>query len=239
MTLRVSCQQKMSSSTSCGWSGRCASCSFHTPLGGRRIGANDVDIEVTHGAAELRVSVAGFGVLGIDPKHASLVAVQCNRLPVALQIAAHRSKVDLDELAEAVTAMPRLLDAFAPLSSGLPNPGADHPFSERLDRHTSVMLLDELLVRERRAEVRVLVPNDVGDRVLVRFGDPGSKVCPFLGCSSSAAGKSWPAIWTKPDISALEKADILALDLYLSFAERILCKLFWGVVLNVFIVAPS
>jgi hypothetical protein len=56
--------------------------------------------------------------------------------------------------------MPGLLDAFLTLCTGLPDPVFDHPFSERLDRHPKTVRLEELLVRQRRAEIRIPRPDD-------------------------------------------------------------------------------
>ena len=68
--------------------------------------------------------------------------------------------IDLHELAVAVTAMSGLLDALATLCTGLPDTVFDHPFSERLDRHPKAVHLEELLVCQRRSEIRIPRPDD-------------------------------------------------------------------------------
>src|ERR1700716_2999561 len=66
--------------------------------------------------------------------------------------------VDLDQLAEMLTAMTRLLDAPA-LRPGQPDSGPPHPAAQRLSRHPHIMTLAQLLRRQRRTKVRVVLPN--------------------------------------------------------------------------------
>src|ERR1700682_742078 len=63
--------------------------------------------------------------------------------------------VDLDQLADMLTTMARLLDAFA-LRPGQPDPCLPHPAAQRLSRHAHIMALAQLLGRQRRAKVVVL-----------------------------------------------------------------------------------
>jgi hypothetical protein len=55
-------------------------------------------------------------------------------------------------------AMARLLDAFA-LRPGQPDSGLPHPAAQRLSRHPHIMTLVQLLRRQRRTEVCVVLPN--------------------------------------------------------------------------------
>src|SRR5258706_7331816 len=66
--------------------------------------------------------------------------------------------VDLDQLANMLTTMARLLDAFA-LRPGQPDSGPPHPATQRLSRHTHVMALAQLLRRQRRTKICVVFPN--------------------------------------------------------------------------------
>ena len=68
--------------------------------------------------------------------------------------------VNLNELAGAIAAVAGLLDTLATLHTGLPNAIFDHPLSERLDRHPKAVQLEELLVGQRRAEIRIPRPDD-------------------------------------------------------------------------------
>src|ERR1700726_5232683 len=56
--------------------------------------------------------------------------------------------VDLDQLAEMLTAMTRLLDASA-LHPGQPDSGPPHPAAQRLSRHPHIMTLAHLPRRPR------------------------------------------------------------------------------------------
>jgi hypothetical protein len=80
--------------------------------------------------------------------------------------------VNLHELAVAIPAVTRLLDAFALLRTGLPNAVGDHPFSKRLGSNPNVVVLLKLLRSERRAEVRVALAHETEDVLLVRLGNP-------------------------------------------------------------------
>jgi hypothetical protein len=68
--------------------------------------------------------------------------------------------VNLYELAGAIAAVAGLLDTLATLHTGLPNAIFDHPLAQRLDRHPKAVHLEELLVRQRRAEIRIPRPDD-------------------------------------------------------------------------------
>src|ERR1700681_2626384 len=57
-----------------------------------------------------------------------------------------------------LTTMARLLDAFA-LRPRQPDPGLPHPAAQRLSRHAHIMALGQLLGRQRRAKVRVVLPD--------------------------------------------------------------------------------
>src|SRR3982075_2712387 len=66
--------------------------------------------------------------------------------------------VDLDQLADMLTAMTRLLDASA-LRPGQPDSGPPHPAAQRLSRHPHIMTLAQLLRRQRRTKVCVVLPD--------------------------------------------------------------------------------
>src|SRR6267142_982907 len=57
-----------------------------------------------------------------------------------------------------LTTMTRLLDAFA-LRPGQPDSGLPHPAAQRLSRHAHIMALAQLLGGQRRAKVRVVLPD--------------------------------------------------------------------------------
>src|ERR1700687_5271508 len=57
-----------------------------------------------------------------------------------------------------LTTMARLLDAFA-LRPGQPDSGLPHPAAQRLSRHAHIMALAQLLGRQRRTKVRVVLPD--------------------------------------------------------------------------------
>ena len=88
--------------------------------------------------------------------------------------------IDLHELAVAIPAVTRLLDAFATLRTGLPNAVRNHPFAKRLGRDSNVVVLQKLLRSERRPEVRVALAHQTEDVLLVRLRNP-------IGCRSAAA----------------------------------------------------
>jgi hypothetical protein len=165
-------------------------------------------------AAELAHALGtACGALGVDAEDAVLVAVERDRLPVALQVRdggpevvesrlgldeaqlhqiARRvvdvdqqraarptafeprvvAAVDLDELAVALAAIPRLVRLGYALVPRDPQPSRPHPGPERLPGHADAVQLPELLLGERRAEVSVLVAYDGDDLVLDLSGDP-------------------------------------------------------------------
>ena len=88
--------------------------------------------------------------------------------------------VDLYELAGAIAAVTRLLDAFATLRPGFPNAIFDHPFAKRLRRDSDVVVLLQLLRGEPRAEVCVVRAHKSQSVLLVRLGDP-------IGCRPASA----------------------------------------------------
>src|ERR1700720_4500920 len=57
-----------------------------------------------------------------------------------------------------LTTMARLLDAFA-LRPRQPDSGPSHPAAQRLSRYAHIMALAQLLGGQRRAKVRVVLPN--------------------------------------------------------------------------------
>jgi hypothetical protein len=72
--------------------------------------------------------------------------------------------VDLDQLADARAAAAWLLGALATFASRPPQAVLPHPCAQGLDREHQAVLLDQLLVRERRPEVRVYGANDAQRR---------------------------------------------------------------------------
>src|SRR5919112_1921866 len=66
---------------------------FHPPFGLAGVGAQDLDVEVRQGAAELGDAVAACGLLLADPEDRMLVGVECDRFAVCLQIAPEDLKV--------------------------------------------------------------------------------------------------------------------------------------------------
>src|SRR5215204_1383156 len=66
---------------------------FHPPLSLARVGAQDLDVEVRQGAAELGHAVASCGILLADPEDRMLVGVEGDRFAVGLQIAPEHLKV--------------------------------------------------------------------------------------------------------------------------------------------------
>jgi hypothetical protein len=63
--------------------------------------------------------------------------------------------VDLNQLAQARSAMPGLINATRPLRTGYPELDFNHPTPQRLDRDDHVVLLVELLRGQSRTEVRI------------------------------------------------------------------------------------
>ena len=68
--------------------------------------------------------------------------------------------VELDELPETRTARPRRIAATGPLRARHPDPGADHPAAQRLDAAHNIVLLAQLLVRERGPEVGIVCAHE-------------------------------------------------------------------------------
>ena len=67
--------------------------SFNAALGRRCVGAYPIDVELVKRPSELRMALAGRRLLLIDPEHARFVAVECQWLPVALEIFMSRLKI--------------------------------------------------------------------------------------------------------------------------------------------------
>ena len=91
------------------------------------------------------------GVVNVDEQGALRTA--------ALEPPVFRS-VDLDQLAHAVPAIPRLVHRPQPGAAILPQTRRDHPLPNRLARQVNAVKLRELLRRQRRAKVRVALPDD-------------------------------------------------------------------------------
>lgn len=170
-------------------------------LGLRRVGADDVDVELRQRAAELRVA-PGLLSAGIDDaEDTRLVAVEGDRLAVSLEVGPRRGEivegrlrsheaklleparrivhvdeqgatrapvlepvvvaaVDLDELAETRSAVPRLVSPAGPLRAGHPQTRTDHPLAQRLDADRDTVVRRQLLACERRTEVGVALAHE-------------------------------------------------------------------------------
>src|SRR4249919_2484625 len=70
--------------------------------------------------------------------------------------------VDLDQLANAIPTMPRLMNRPHPLPTILPQPGHHHPLPDRLTRKSNAVQFRELLASKRRPEVRIALADDPG-----------------------------------------------------------------------------
>src|SRR5664280_1036355 len=79
--------------------------------------------------------------------------------PAALEPPVLRS-VDLDQLAHAIPARARLVHGPHPGAAILPQTRREHPLPNRLARQVNAVKLRELLRRQRRAKVRVALPDD-------------------------------------------------------------------------------
>jgi hypothetical protein len=66
---------------------------FHAALGGGRVRADDVDVEIAQCASELRDAIAALRILRVDAKHRELVAIERNGLAVSLQVTTGRLEV--------------------------------------------------------------------------------------------------------------------------------------------------
>jgi hypothetical protein len=79
--------------------------------------------------------------------------------------------VDLNQLAQALAAQAGSVEAAAFLARQ-PKPILDHPSPQRLPRNPQVMPLRQRFGRQRRAEVQVLLPDQVQHHLADRVADP-------------------------------------------------------------------
>ena len=68
--------------------------------------------------------------------------------------------VDLDQFANAISTVARLMHWPQPLSAVLPQPGRHHPLPDRLAAKMDAMQFRKLLARKRRPEVRIALADD-------------------------------------------------------------------------------
>jgi hypothetical protein len=68
--------------------------------------------------------------------------------------------VDLDQLANAIAPITRLVDTLPSLLAVSPNPGLDHPQPQRLTAERNPVHLAQLLGRQGRTEIPILLAND-------------------------------------------------------------------------------
>jgi hypothetical protein len=68
--------------------------------------------------------------------------------------------IDLHQLADALAPMAGLVDMLAPLLAVSPNPGCDHPQPQRLAAERDPVPLVQLLGRQSRTEIPILLAND-------------------------------------------------------------------------------
>ncbi|ANY82279.1 hypothetical protein BB934_28560 (plasmid) [Microvirga ossetica] len=87
------------------------------------------------------------GIVNVDQKRAGWAAIL---KPGVL------GAVDLDEFADAVAPVARLVHALELLPALLPETRRDHPASDRLDAQSDAVPLGELLAGERRAEIGIV-----------------------------------------------------------------------------------
>ena len=80
--------------------------------------------------------------------------------------------VDLDELADAVAAMARLVGPADPLAARRPEPGRDEPLPKRPAADPDIVHLEELLVGKLRAEVGVPLAHQRDGARLEVVGEP-------------------------------------------------------------------
>jgi hypothetical protein len=74
--------------------------------------------------------------------------------------------VDLDELAEAGPPVTRLVGAPDALAPRQPDPGRGHPRAEGFTAHLEVVPLEQLLPRQHRPEVWVVLTDEGDDALL-------------------------------------------------------------------------
>jgi hypothetical protein len=68
--------------------------------------------------------------------------------------------VDLDQLAAAGAALPRLIAPTRAVHARHPDVRRDHPRPQRLDRQRERVLLGQLLMRERRPKVGIVLTDE-------------------------------------------------------------------------------
>src|SRR5215475_4669290 len=100
--------------------------------------------------------------------------------------------VDLDQLPNAISTMPRLMHSRHPLPPILPQPGRYHPLPDRLTGKINAVQLRELLTRKRRPEVRIPIADDAN-----HFRSQSCRVIPVAWLAASARHQSSSAALTK------------------------------------------
>ena len=106
-----------------------------------------------------------------------------------------------------LAAMARLVKALA-LGPRQPEPGLDHPAAQRLARDPQIVALRELLGRQGRAEIRIMLPHQADGMVAqdIRQAIVG-------GAAATAIGD--------PSRTALAKAALQAVDLTLTDPQQL------------------
>src|SRR5215475_336761 len=89
--------------------------------------------------------------------------------------------VDLNQFANAIPTMPRLMYSPHPLATILPQPGRHHPLPDRLTAKLNTMQLRKLLARKRWAKVRISLANDAD-----HFRSQNRRVSPVAWLATSA-----------------------------------------------------
>ena len=71
--------------------------------------------------------------------------------------------INLDQLAQAIAPIPRLMHRLQPCPAILPQARRHHPLPQRLARQMNPVQLRQLLRSQRRSEVAIALPNDADD----------------------------------------------------------------------------